>query len=489
MRPLHHIRPAARAEPPAPAPPPAKESNFETVAPRRPPTTPPEPAPADVRAPERPDSLSRPDPGRDLPTVMPDVVDEDSPQERPAEGSRQQRPAERRPRQQPVERSPQQRPPGRGRRRDALVAAVAALVALAALALAALVVALGSGDKPPATDPGALTSTVLENADLSLTLPARWRQRGVPDVPGFQTRGAVAGAPGDGVFVVAELVRGRADVTLLPRELRAALAGRTPKPTTVQLAGREAYRYDALALRGLRERLTVHAALTTDGVALVACAIAPGATEQGCAAIADSLRLKSATRLAIEPSEDYSATLDKTFAVLTRQLRTLNADLRAARTPRGRAAVARRLAGAYRDARRALSRARVNPLDDGLNAKVAVFLSDASSGFALLSKAYRDNDARTIARAAKAVKRAHAKLPAANKALERAGHPELDVPTPSTPPKPKPKPGGTRPSTPPPAPAPPPPPPPPQTPAAPPPPPPPPAPPDPGTGGGGGGGG
>jgi tRNA A-37 threonylcarbamoyl transferase component Bud32 len=387
----------------------------------------------------------------------------------------------------------------RRRRRAALLGAGAAVLAL--VVVAGVVLAGGGGGGPGDARTTKAGSRSLQSSELTLALPAAWKQRAVPAVPGLHPDEAVAAAPGPGSYVAAELVAGTADPSLLPVKLLAALKGR-PRPQTIRLGGTRAYRYDALAPRGAQDALRVYAVLTTAGVATVACATGPGAAATAaaqCDQIARTLHLMGAKALPIGPTTAYAAILKRTFTSLAAGVKTANARLDEARTVKAQATALGRIAQAYSAAtlslRRAASRRphgdRLNPVDAGLNAVLAAAFAQIAAAFRRYERALPHGGAAK-GRAKRAVPRALAALDDAVARLRRARYsaapratPRTNVkplvtprPVPPPPPPPPPPVGPAPPVVPPPPPVVPPPPPPPVLP----PPPPPPA----GAGGGGG---
>jgi serine/threonine protein kinase len=388
--PVHEpVQPIARAEPvdrpalAAPPPPPP------TPMPTRPAS--PGPAPASIGA--QPDVEAR--------TVMPYVVPE---------------------RPQPPSRSTPS-PQIRRRRIVALAGAAAAVVTVAVVAVL-LAGGSGSSDETPAG------TSVLDNADLALAVPTSWSERPVPKIPGLHRQRAVAAAPASYPYVVAELVRGQADPTLLPPRLLAALQARRPKPVTITLAEQKAYRYDTLQRRGSNERMRIYALLTTGGVATVACVTPAAATAtaaRDCDRIAGTLKLTSAQALPVGPSKDYAATLKKTFTTLDGRLKTVKSRLAKARTVTAQAAALRLSGVAYEGAVASLRADPLNAVDAGLNAELTSLLDSATSVYRRLELAVRRDNAAARARAQLALKRLRAKIDDANATLAKVGYAD-DVP-------------------------------------------------------------
>jgi hypothetical protein len=304
------------------------------------------------------------------------------------------------------------------RRQAALIGAGAAVLAAAA---GAVVVLGGSGSGSTSTEPPA-GGFVLENGDLTLTLPASWSRRAAPAIPGLHPRKAAGAAHARDAYLAAELVRGKADPSLLPPKLLAAQRGRRPKPETITLAGQPAYRYDQLGRRGARGSLRVYALLTTQGVATVACATSVSAVLRDCDRIAGTLKLRSAQALPAGPSKDYAATLKTTFAALDTRIKAAKASLGKAGTVTAQAAALRQLAAGYTSAVASLRGGRLNAVDAGLNPKLVSLLHAIASAYGRLERAVRSNDAAALAQSQQALERLHAKVDAAGAALARAGY-------------------------------------------------------------------
>ena len=190
---------------------------------------------------------------------------------------------------------------------------------------------------------------------VSLSAPGAWepvrrRVAGVPDlgagaaafapVPGLGGRAVVALAPFD-------------DATLVPAPLR-ALAGSAPARAT--LAGLPAWSYREQAVDGGRiAQLTV--APTTAGAVTAVC-IAPAASWSGAAGCADELAtasLRGARPLVPSATLAFRRRLVPVLERLGARRAELRGRLRAARTHRGQARLAKRLARANGRAAAALA--------------------------------------------------------------------------------------------------------------------------------------
>jgi len=196
---------------------------------------------------------------------------------------------------------------------------------------------------------------------VSLSAPGAWepvggRVAGVPDlgagtaafapVPGLGGRAVVALAPFD-------------DPTLVPAPLR-ALAGSEPARAT--LAGLPAWTYGEQAVAGGRiAQLTV--APTTAGAVTALC-IAPAASWSGAAGCADELAaasLRGASPLVPSATLAFRRQLVPVLDRLGARRADLRGRLRTARTPRGQARLARRMARANGRAATALAPRTASP--------------------------------------------------------------------------------------------------------------------------------
>ena len=150
---------------------------------------------------------------------------------------------------------------------------------------------------------------------------------------------------------------------LLPDELLDALGlreGVVPEREAVRLGGLAAYRYEGLRPRGLRRAMTVYAAPTTAGVATLAC-VAPLAPADCAKAAAEPARRRGDRASRSGRTAAFGDAVERILARLARELRAHGDALRGARSARGQAAAAQRIAADHRAAappRRGCGRAR-----------------------------------------------------------------------------------------------------------------------------------
>jgi hypothetical protein len=343
----------------------------------------------------------------------------------------------------PGTRTPTTPPPPKiaRRRRMVLIGAVAGVLAIVAVAVAAvLLLGGGSGGSGGRTQPTIAGGHPVSNGDVALTLPASWQEAArIPRVPGLDPSKSVKAAPPAGGYVAAQLVSGSADPSLLPRGLRDASKAGKPAAEHITLIDAPAYRYDALRPAGAKGALRVYAVQTDRGVATVACGsfgAAPAAISAACDRIAHTLTLKSAHAVAPGPSESYKKVLADTFARLDANIETLNIQVKTAATAKGNLQAIRRFAAVYTAATRAIGGtigrqrptarqreliAGLNPVDRGLNAKLARLFATYATGYTRLARAILRNDPRAKRQAEQSLARAAHQKGIARAALASLG--------------------------------------------------------------------
>jgi hypothetical protein len=309
------------------------------------------------------------------------------------------------------------------RRRMVLIGAVAGVVAIVAVA-AVLLGGGGSGNSAARTQATVAGGHQLSNGDVGLTLPASWHETAQgPKIPGLDPVKAIEAAPPAGGYVAAQLVSGSADPSLLPRGLLDPKAAK-PAPEHITLVAVPAYRYDALRPAAAKGALRVYAVQTDRGVATVACGsfgAAPDAISAACDTIAHTLTLKSAHAVAPGPSDGYKKVLADTFATLDASIKSLNIQVKNAKTAKDKLQAIARFASAYTTATRAIGGtvgrqrttarqreffAGLNPVERGLNAKLARLFATYVTGYSSLERAFRGNDPRARRQAEQSLARA-----------------------------------------------------------------------------------
>ena len=322
------------------------------------------------------------------------------------------------------------------RRRRAALAGVGVVVVTATIGGFVLLGGGGSGEPPQAASARTASSLILDNDDLSLTLPSSWTKRTVfDDIPGLEPGNAVSAVNSVPANVLAAaLVRGVADQSLLAPGLRSAVRGKRPRPVEVKLAGLEAYRYDGLRVSGTNERLRVFAVLTTDGVATIVCrAPASAAAATGCDEVARTLKLKSVRGLPPGPSEDFQSIIETTFATLNKRLKAIKTT---SSTATGQAAEARQLGRAYRAAAAAIERAAerdekarraddtfvgLTPVDVGLGKRVELLFEKVAVVCQRLARAVRSGDEADVKSALRALAKARGTVKSTTSSLSDYG--------------------------------------------------------------------
>ena len=322
-------------------------------------------------------------------------------------------------------------PPSTKRRRVLVAGGGAAAVAAVAVAVA---LSLGGGNKPPAPTPPPTKPATFEltTGDLALTLPASWSGRTeFPAIPGLREDRGAAAADASKAYIVADLVPGDADVTLVPDALRSRVKGKLGDPQPVTLGGRETLVYDGVRIRGAKATLRVYATLTSGGVATIVCA--SPATAATCDAAAGSMRLSSASALSIGPSDTYRDFVTSASKVLDGRIAKWNEALGDAKTPKGRARAVGRLGHAYTSAIALLGgkgakaaerdlEAALNPVDARLNDRLTARFAQMASAYTKLAAAVRTTDRADARRYMKTATRIRGRIVTLRGAFAEAGY-------------------------------------------------------------------
>lgn len=285
-------------------------------------------------------------------------------------------------------------PRARSWRRAAPAVAVAAGVMAAAAGYLA-------GDATEAERPAAVPRTVAAE-DLSVRVPAGWKDAEMPEVPGLSLVRGDAVAPAAGGGAIAFGVSDGTGATLLPQTLREEI-GADPKPAArVRLGDLEAYRYDGLTPAGPEEAVTVFASPATSGVITVACV---GVSGSDCNRVAATLTADDSLRpLPLGPSAAYAEAVGPTLQRLGRDRARAQRELARARRPTSQATAAADVQKAYVAAAGALSRVDPTPLEREAHPRLVGALERAGAAYGRLAGAARAKsrsrytDARTDAR-------------------------------------------------------------------------------------------
>lgn len=309
--------------------------------------------------------------------------------------------------------------PARPRAGAGSARAIAVLAALAAIAIVAGFLVGRSGRTSRSTTLSSATA-----GHLQLRYPAGWHLRPNPaSVPGIAFTSPVTLVTTAGQLTAGE-VRAAGGPSLLPPAFAAKLRGGASRPDRVLLGSTEAYRYADLDVSGVTGAVTLYAVPTTAGVATILCTRrtpAPGTFGQRCGELAATLRLVGTSALPFAPSPQFARLVSTTFGTLRTAVGASAPRLRAARTPRGQAIAARRLAQAYTTAATKLRRAEVSPLLRDANRDVIAALSGLAAGYTRAAGAATAQEQSAYKRAGSDVRRATAALTTALQGLSKLG--------------------------------------------------------------------
>jgi hypothetical protein len=214
------------------------------------------------------------------------------------------------------------------------------------------------------------------------------------------------------------------DPTLLPKGLGATLAD-PPQGAAVKLGSLVFRRYLNLLPQGAAAPETVYALPTTAGTVIASC-IAPTVNAplfaSTCERAVGSLRLESATALALTADPAFARALGAVIATLDAARGTDGRRLAAARRPADQAAAARLLAQAHDAAAKAAARLSPGPVEADANAAIVAALHGLGAAYASLVQAAAHHDGRKYAEATKAIEEADAALAAAFGRLGQDGY-------------------------------------------------------------------
>jgi hypothetical protein len=212
---------------------------------------------------------------------------------------------------------------------------------------------------------------------------------------------------------------------VVPRPARRAPTTRDRPPRRTP-----ALRYRNLHHRELDSELTVYVVPTSRGAATIACtaqAVRPvddaGASGLArCEDIAATLTLRDTEARSLEPSEQYGAAVDLVIGRLVRARAPARIALDEAADPAGQRRHARRIAGAYRAARRSLARIEPGLVEAPVHRAMVGALDSAAGAYGALSRAARDGDAAAFERAKANVRGAEDAFRRAVGALGKLGY-------------------------------------------------------------------
>jgi hypothetical protein len=239
---------------------------------------------------------------------------------------------------------------------------------------------------------------------VELTPPTGWRDGGTAVLHGLRPADALTATDDRKSGLLAGVVDG-----VLPARLASRISARPPEPVAVRAGALEAYRWRSLPERGNHRLLTLFAAPTDDGLVSVAC-YGPASARAVCERAVGSLSVPGAATSPLAELDAWSERLDRTFARLNPMRSAQRSRLRAAPTRRRQARVASQLAGAHRDAARALSRGAVPQVAARAQRSVVHELNGIAASYRGLGHAARRGDRRAYRSARRSVSRREAAL-------------------------------------------------------------------------------
>ena len=277
--------------------------------------------------------------------------------------------------------------------------ASAALVGVAVLALASPMIGWVMGREDSAPEPSAARSEAVE-----VTYDEPWTETATA-IDGLELDDAIGLDDTRGTTLVAgRLTDPAPGFDPLPARLRERMAD--PKPTPVRLGSRIAVRYG-----GTPGSTTLWVALFPDtkGWTAVACESARGDPRRACVPVASTLRVNSATPVAVEPAEQTAETINSTIASLNRGRASARAKLRA-RSARVRASAARALSNTSAEAADVLGRLRLRPQEQPLFDALTKALRSQAKSLSSLADAALERRRRRYDRARAAVRTADRRI-------------------------------------------------------------------------------
>jgi hypothetical protein len=299
------------------------------------------------------------------------------------------------------------------------------VLVIAGAILAAVVgfLAGGSGGSKKASSSSGTPTVVAASPDVKAKVPAGWsRMSAVPAIPGLGLADSVAFAPagkGGGDFVELGAVRASANNSTLLSTGFIKAAGSLPSKEAVQSnGGLQGYRYRDVKVSGFGRPVTVYAVPTTAGVATLACV----GQRVSCDASADTMQLVSAKAFPVGPSAQYGKAVGGALGALDKAVKSGQARLRSAKTPKAQAAAANGLSSAYTKAAKTLGGLQVSPADKLANAQLVNGLKATSKAYAGAAKAANKHNKRAYSKAGKAVVAGQQTVSKALAGLKSAGY-------------------------------------------------------------------
>lgn len=311
-----------------------------------------------------------------------------------------------------------ERPRGPVRRSRAL-----AILGVAALIAAALGVVAGTRSSSSGS---AVATTTTANRDLTVRHPETWQvSTAAPSRLAVASPTAIdLQAPGASDAGFTAGVTREVGPDLIPRALRARIAGPLPSRERVRIGEYEGYRYAGVRLDGDRRRLTLFTIPTTEGVAALTCfgPVASRPALAACERIVDTVTLRRARTDRLGPDRAFAAALATTMTGVNRARATQRRAMRAARKRTTLARGADATSAGYAAAARRLRTVRVVPDAVPARAALVTALQDAATGYGRLGDAARRGSSGAFRNASRDVRRAEARLRAALLDLERLGY-------------------------------------------------------------------
>jgi Protein kinase domain len=264
--------------------------------------------------------------------------------------------------------------------------------------------------------------------NLRLQLPGAWERSQSPvSIPELGMTNQIAAAPVRPVDGEA-LVAGRMAAGgrfLLPTKFVKLLPGESANGDAVRLGNLQAYRYSALAPRGLGRRVTLFTVPLSGGVATVACLFGPhtpSSFRTACERAAGSLEVTSGKHYPVGPSQAYATALRTTMADLNSAIKNGQASLSAARTAAAQGNSAAALASAFDKAATRLGKLALSPADADANSALVDGLAASSLDYSATAAAARRKDGAAYRRAGANIKRDAQDITRAVTAVEQLGY-------------------------------------------------------------------
>lgn len=316
-------------------------------------------------------------------------------------------------------------PPPRKRGRRAQPAGPR-LVAVAGVG-AAVTVVLGFVVGMAAQDsPGSAGPITASSAGLEVKGPPSWQRGTRPTIGGLGLSDPVSLKPGPeaeaGFSPAVAGISPATGPTLLPPAYRSQVNENTQR-TAVGLGPLQAYRYDDLKTPGTGQPVTVYAAPTSLGVAILAClSSGEGAAARQCARIASTLRLSRGEAFPLGPSAELATELREQLERLTERRAKAMKQMNDATRSGDQVVAATALADAFRDAASGLAALAVTPESALAQAGLLAALRSARDAYKSLAVAARRENPARYEVAAAAAKQAEVAIERRLEAMERLGY-------------------------------------------------------------------